>query len=257
MCCFLDLSKSFDRICHEVPFRLVRRSMIWWQRFKSNWIHFCITVTNGFCFFINSQNEKYKHVINLNFRIYLFLYLHWWHSMRYTFRSKFFCKWHFAVVGNRRCQCLIVKTIVLTKICLNFNVTKQGQGVIFFRITKKHCHPSLSFKYQLIEKSGAHKYLWLTLDERLKFDNHTKIKTLKVTDALHKLQTLLPWQSLHTIYRSFIGLWLDYGNNIYDQSLNELLSNWVAPVQYKGDSRYKRVILRNLIFTIWFRTFAL
>ena len=66
------------------------------------------------------------------------------------------------------------------------------------------------------------------MDEKLSFTNciNDKInKTLKGVDLLRKLSTLLPRQSLLTIYKSFIRPHLNYGDVIYDQPLNESLSN--------------------------------
>ena len=66
------------------------------------------------------------------------------------------------------------------------------------------------------------------MGEKLSFTNciNDKInKTLKGVDLLRKLSTLLPRQSLLTIYKSFIRPHLNYGDVIYDQPLNESLSN--------------------------------
>ena len=83
----------------------------------------------------------------------------------------------------------------------------------------------------------AHKHLGLTLDEKLSSANciNDKInKTLKGVGLLRKLSTLLPRQSLLTIYKSFIRPQLDYGDVIYDQLLNESRSNRIESVQYKA-----------------------
>ena len=83
----------------------------------------------------------------------------------------------------------------------------------------------------------AHKCLGLTLDEQLPFTNYINNKTnktLKGLGFLLKLSTLLPRQSLLTIYKSFIRTQLDYGDVIYDQPLNESLSNRIEFIQYKA-----------------------
>ena len=114
---------------------------------------------------------------------------------------------------------------------------KQAQKVIFLRKLGIVFHPNLSFNDQPIERSVAHKHLGLTLDEKLSFTNciNDKInKTLKGVGLLRKLSTLLPRQSLLTIYKSFIRPQLDYGDVIYDQLLNESRSNRIESVQYKA-----------------------
>ena len=112
---------------------------------------------------------------------------------------------------------------------------KQAQEVIFSRKLRKVFHPNLSFNDQPIERSVAHKHLGLTLDEKLSFTNcinHKINKTLKGVGLLRKLSTLLPWQSLLTIYKSFIRSHLDYGDIIYDQPFNESRSNRiVCPIE--------------------------
>ena len=94
-------------------------------------------------------------------------------------------------------------------------------------------------------KHQANKHLGLTLDEKLSFTNYindkTK-KTLKCLVLLHKLSTLLPLQTLLTIYKYFIRRHLDYGDVIYDQLLNESLSNRIDSVQYKAASAIAKAI---------------
>ena len=123
------------------------------------------------------------------------------------------------------------------KMSFNPDKNKQAQEVIFSRKLRKVFHPNLSFNDQPIERSVAHKHLGLTLDEKLSFTNciNDKInKTLKGVGLLRKLSTLLPRQSLLTIYKSFIRPQLDYGDVIYDQLLNESRSNRIESVQYKA-----------------------
>ena len=146
---------------------------------------------------------------------------------------------------------------------------KQAQEVIFSRKLRKVFHPNLSFNDQPIERSVAHKHLGLTLDEKLSFTNciNDKInKTLKGVGLLRKLSTLLSRQS----YKSFIRPHLDYGDVIYDQPLNESLSNRIESVQYKaalaitgaiqGSSRkklYQELGLEHLHQRRWIRRLCL
>ena len=58
-------------------------------------------------------------------------------------------------------------------------------------------------------------------------------ETLKGFDLLRKLSTLLPRQNLLTIYKFVIKPHLDYGNVMYNQPLNEALSNRIKSVQFK------------------------
>ena len=85
-----------------------------------------------------------------------------------------------------------------------------------------------------LKKSVVLNYIGLTLDETLSCPNYINDqinKTLKGVGPLPKLSTLLPRQSLLTIYRSFKRSHLDYGDVIYDQLFmnvfpaEEILSN--------------------------------
>ena len=90
------------------------------------------------------------------------------------------------------------------KISFNRNRNKQTQEFIFSREL-----------FQPIERSVAHKHLGLTLVEKLSFTNciTDKInKTWKGVGLLCKLSALLLWQSLLTIYKSFVRPHLDYGD---------------------------------------------
>ena len=97
--------------------------------------------------------------------------------------------------------------------------------------------PNPYFNDPSVERSVVHRYLELTLDEKLSFTNciSDKInKMLKVVGLLRKLSALLPRQNLFTIYKSFIRPHLDYGDVIYDQPHNESLTNRIESVQYKA-----------------------
>ena len=95
-------------------------------------------------------------------------------------------------------------------------------------------------------------------------------KTLKGVGLLCKLSTLLQRESLLSIYKSFTRPHLDYGDVIYDQPLNESLSNRIKSVQYKaalaitgtiqGSSRkklYQELGLEHLHQRQWMRRLCL
>lgn len=58
-------------------------------------------------------------------------------------------------------------------------------------------------------------------------------KILKYFGLFHKLWTLLPQQSLLTNNKSYIRLERELEDIIYDQTLNESLSNRIEAVKYK------------------------
>ena len=93
---------------------------------------------------------------------------------------------------------------------------------------------------------------------------------MKGVGLLRKVSTLLQRESLLTIYKSFTRPHLDYGDVIYDQPLNESLSNRIKSVQYKaalaitgtiqGSSRkklYQELGLEHLHQRRWMRRLCL
>ena len=54
---------------------------------------------------------------------------------------------------------------------------------------------------------------------------------MKGIGLFRKLQSILPWTSLLTIYESFIRPHLDYDNVVYDQPSNDAFSNKLETVQ--------------------------
>ena len=123
------------------------------------------------------------------------------------------------------------------KMSFNPDRNKQAQEVIFSRKLRKVFHKNFSFSDQPIQRSVTHKHLGLNLDESLSFTNCINVKiskTLKGVGPLCKLSRLLLRQSLLTIYQSFIRPHLDYGDVIFDQPLNESLSDRIESVQYKA-----------------------
>ena len=68
--------------------------------------------------------------------------------------------------------------------------------------------------------SSFEKHLGMYLDEKLNFSNHTKEAIPKVSKGLgilRKLYNVLTWNSLITIYKSFIRPHLGYGVINLDQ----------------------------------------
>ena len=96
---------------------------------------------------------------------------------------------------------------LIPQMSFNLDRTKHAQEIIFSKKTRKSLHSNLYFNDQIIGRSVSHKHLGLTLDEKLSLTNWINDKTnktLKGVNVIRKLSTLLPRQSLLTIYKSFI-----------------------------------------------------
>ena len=108
---------------------------------------------------------------------------------------------------------------------MNFNPDpiKQAQELIFSRKVQTTNHPPLFFNKNVVSQTTLEKHLGMFLDSKLNFSEHLKTifqKTNKTIGLFRKLQPLLPRGPLITIYKLFIRSHLDYGDMIYDQTLN-------------------------------------
>ena len=113
------------------------------------------------------------------------------------------------------------------KISVNPYRTKQAQAIIFSRKKNAITHSPLFYNNSEINLSSNQKHLALTLDSTLSFNEHINDKSHQANKGvglLRKLQTILPRNSLLTIYKSFIRPLLDYADVIYDQPSNASFS---------------------------------
>ena len=124
------------------------------------------------------------------------------------------------------------------KMSFNPDQTKQVQEIIFSRKKNATAHPPFFFSNNSeIKLSLNQKHLGLTLDSKLSFNEHINDKihqANKGVGLLRKLQTILPRNSLLTIYKSFIKPLLYYADVIYDQHSNALFSKKIESVQYNA-----------------------
>ena len=115
--------------------------------------------------------------------------------------------------------------------------TKQAQEIIFSRRKNAATHPPLFFNNSEIKLSSNQKHFGLTLYSKLSFNEHINDKihqANKGVGLLRELQTILPRNSLLTIYKSFIRPLLDYADVIYDQPSNASFSKKIESVQYNS-----------------------
>ena len=151
----------------------------------------------------------------------------------------------------------------------NPDPSKQAQEVTFSRKAKKEYHPPLAFDNNNVLETNSQKHLGVVPDNRLSFEDHSKMilnKVNKTTALLRKLQNILPRSALLTTYKSFIRPPLDYGDMIYDQAYNASFHQKLELLQYnaclaitgeiRGISReklYEELGLESLQLRPWFR----
>ena len=108
---------------------------------------------------------------------------------------------------------------------MTFNTapSKQAQGVIFSKKTKKEYHPPLAFKSNNVSETNSQKHVGVVLDNPLSFEDYLKMilnKANKTIGLLRKLHNILPKSALLVVYKNFIRPHLNYGGIIYDQAYN-------------------------------------
>ena len=77
----------------------------------------------------------------------------------------------------------------------------------------------------------------MILDTKLNFQEHIKnilTKVNKTIGLLRKLENILPRRSLLAIFKSFVKLYLDYGDVIYDPSYNNTFHQKMKSIQYNA-----------------------
>ena len=136
----------------------------------------------------------------------------------------------------------------------NSDPSKQTQDIIFSRKTKKISHPSLGFNNSIVSQTPYQKYLGIFLDAQLTSEDYLKVITTKVNKTiglLWKLQNILLRPTLMTIYKTFVGPHLEYGDIIYDEASNEIFHQKLESIQYNAwltlseVIRYKRIVKRK------------
>ena len=87
-----------------------------------------------------------------------------------------------------------------TQWTMNFNpdTTKQAQEAIFSPKSKRKVHPPLLFNNASVTRTSSQKHLGIKLDNQLKFDDHLKIVSGKISKTIGLLRKLqIFYQELH------------------------------------------------------------
>ena len=149
--------------------------------------------------------------------------------------------------------------------------SKKTQEVIFSRKVDNLLHPPLTFNNVDVGQIRSQKHLGMFLDFKLSFNKH--LETVFVNRGiaiLLKRQTVLPRETLLTIYKSFIRPHFDYGDVIYHQSYNDLFHSKLESYQYKAalamagaikrsstEKLYQELGIEHLRSRRWFRKLCL
>ena len=99
----------------------------------------------------------------------------------------------------------------------NPDPAKQAKEVIFSSNRMKASHPPLTFNNHQIKVEKSHKYLGLTLDEKLTFAEHVREAIAKAKRGVGIIRLLAKYASRDVLDQMYkpVRPHLDYGDIIY------------------------------------------
>ena len=231
----LDISKTFDTVCHEgllyklKPFRISgnllnlikhyltdRSQRVLLNGQCSNWQPILPGVPQGsileplfFLIYINDLPDGLKSNVKL-----------------FADETSLFL-----VVKNKEVSAsdltndlnMISKWGCNWKISFNPDPKKPAQEVLFSRKNSNISHPIIHFNNVQVQRANQQRHLGIILDEKLNFKSHIDkvlTKASKGIAVMKRLRNSLPRKSLITIYKAIFRSHLDYGDILYDQPNN-------------------------------------
>ena len=114
---------------------------------------------------------------------------------------------------------------------------KQANEVYFSRKSNTDDHIPITLNNIPIQLCESQKHSGVNLNKHLNFYEHIerKIKIcIKLIGTIKHLSVHFLRKSLLTIYKSFVRRHLDYGNMLYNNSVNESLIDKLEKVQYQA-----------------------
>ena len=119
----------------------------------------------------------------------------------------------------------------------NPNRNKQAQELYFSKKAGNKKSLDLTFNKSNVASSPSVKKLSMLPDSGLNFNEHVQSKInrcYQIIGLIKKLLIHLPREALLKIYKSFVGLNLDYDNIIFDKPNNESFKSRIESIQYKA-----------------------
>ena len=115
--------------------------------------------------------------------------------------------------------------------------SKQAQQVLYSNKAAKTDHPSVILNGNIVQNSSNQKHLGLILAKELTFNDHiaSRLTTVnELTITLRKIYLYISCNSIVTIYKSFVKLYLAYADVIFDKPSNASFSNEIEPAQHNA-----------------------
>ena len=119
----------------------------------------------------------------------------------------------------------------------NPNRNKQAQELYFSKKAGNKKSLDLTFNKSNVASSPSVKKLSMLPDSGLNFNEHVQSKInrcYQIIGLIKKLLIHLPREALLKIYKSFVGINLDYDDIIFDKPNNESFKSRIESIQYKA-----------------------
>ena len=246
---FLDISKAFDKVCHEGLIYKIKSMGVSGQllnlleNYLTNRHHRVL---------LNGQSPAWAPVlagVPEGSILGPFLFLIFINDLpnRLKANAKLFADDTslFAIVKDKQESADILNNDLLTiskwafnwKTLFNPDPKKPALEVIFSRNKQFQIHPTINLNNVEVERAPYQNHLGIILDEKLNFIQHIDSAISKINKGIaviNKLRYSLPRKSLITLYKAFLRPLIDYRDIIYDQPHNESFCEKIESVQYKA-----------------------
>ena len=131
----------------------------------------------------------------------------------------------------------------------NPNRNKEAQELYFSKKADNKKSLDLTFNKSNVAASPSVKKLSMLPDSGLNFNEHVQSKMnrcYQIIGLIKKLLIHLPREALLKIYKSFVGLNLDYDDIIFDKPDNESFKSRIESIQYKASIAITGAIQGNI-----------
>lgn len=132
----------------------------------------------------------------------------------------------------------IVDWLNLNKLCLN---TYKTKAMLFHSSRKKVAAPVIRINDSYIEFVEAFNYLGITIDKHISWKDHISkisVKMSKVIGIMSKLKKTLPKDILLIIYNSLFSPYLNYGTLCWKSKINHIVKLQKKAVRIIANTKY-------------------
>ena len=256
-CIFLDLSKAFDILSHDIlldklkyygfedlavnlisSYLSNRRQYVVYNEVKSNLIDLLIGVPQGsimgpllFLIYVNDLHKSSNLFTFINFAddTTLLSNLQDFENISTPLES--------AKYINNEIK-LVEEWLYTNKLSLN---AKKTKAMFFKAINRKLTLPNLEISNTTIDIVKSFNFLGIIIDEKLKWNDHvhhTSIKISRANGILSRIKHFIPHKILLQIYNAIITPHLNYGNLLWGYNCAKVIKMQKKSIRIINDKKF-------------------